>query len=103
MVDVVASLRESVSTHRRWWMLVAACLGVLIAIIDVTIVNVALPTMQRDLHARFSALQWIINVYNLALAVTLPLGGRIGDSLRPQACLRNRPDRVRCGGPRSAA
>jgi EmrB/QacA subfamily drug resistance transporter len=49
------------------------------AVLDVTIVNVALPTLQRDLHARFDQLQWVVNAYALALAVVLVTGGRLGD------------------------
>ena len=49
------------------------------ALLDVTIVNVALPTLQRDLHAGFDQLQWVVNAYALSLAVVLVTGGRLGD------------------------
>lgn len=49
------------------------------ALLDVTIVNVALPTLQRDLNARFEEMQWVVNAYALALAVVLVTGGRLGD------------------------
>jgi hypothetical protein len=49
----------------KWWTLAAMCFGLFIALIDVTIVNVALPTIQRDLHAGLSDLQWVSNAYTL--------------------------------------
>ncbi len=64
---------------RRWWALAATCVGLFMALLDVTIVNVALPTIGRDLNAQFSDLQWVINAYALALAVLLVSTGRIGD------------------------
>lgn len=65
--------------QRRWWTLVAACLGVFMVLIDVTIVNVALPTLQRDLHAKFQELQWVVNAYAVPLAVVLVTAGRLSD------------------------
>jgi EmrB/QacA subfamily drug resistance transporter len=64
---------------KRWWTLANACISVLMALLDVTIVNVALPTLQRDLHAHFEDLQWVVNAYALSLAVALVTGGRLGD------------------------
>jgi EmrB/QacA subfamily drug resistance transporter len=64
---------------QRWWALVATCFGLFMALLDVTIVNVALPTIGRDLHAGFSDLQWVINAYTIALAVFLITVGRLGD------------------------
>src|SRR5579884_4234691 len=64
---------------KRWWTLANACISVVMALLDVTIVNVALPTLQTDLHARFDQLQWVVNAYALALAVVLVTGGRLGD------------------------
>ena len=65
--------------NKRWWTLANASISVLMALLDVTIVNVALPTLQRDLGARFDQLQWVVNAYALALAVALVTGGRLGD------------------------
>ncbi|HEY9180624.1 MAG TPA: MFS transporter, partial [Candidatus Baltobacteraceae bacterium] len=67
------------SGNKRWWTLANACISVLMALLDVTIVNVALPTLQRDLHAGFDQLQWVVNAYAVALAVVLVTGGRLGD------------------------
>ncbi len=63
----------------KWWTLTAMCFGLFIALIDVTIVNVALPTIQKDLHAGFSDLQWVSNAYTLAMAVCIVTAGRLGD------------------------
>ncbi len=65
--------------QHKWWTLVAMCFGLFIALIDVTIVNVALPTIQRDLHAGLSDLQWVSNAYTLAMAVFIVTAGRLGD------------------------
>jgi EmrB/QacA subfamily drug resistance transporter len=64
---------------RRWWALAATCFGLFMALLDVTIVNVALPTIGDDLNASFADLQWIINAYALALAVLYVTAGRLGD------------------------
>jgi len=71
--------RGTVAPTRRWWVLAATCFGLFMALLDVTIVNVALPTIGRDLHASFSDLQWVINAYTIALAVFLVTVGRLGD------------------------
>ena len=52
---------------RRWWILAVLCLSVLLVVVDNTIVNVALPTISRDLHASTSALQWVVDAYTLVL------------------------------------
>ena len=51
---------------RRWWILAVLCLSVLLVVVDNTIVNVALPTISRDLHASTEALQWVVDGYTLA-------------------------------------
>jgi EmrB/QacA subfamily drug resistance transporter len=73
-----SSRGPAVAAH-RWWALAAACFGLFMALLDVTIVNVALPTIGRDLHAGFSDLQWVVNAYSIALAVFLVTVGRLGD------------------------
>ncbi len=79
MVDAVKIRIGATGERRRWWALGNACISVLMALLDVTIVNVALPTLQRDLNARFDQLEWIVNAYALALAVVLVTGGRLSD------------------------
>src|SRR5581483_2789109 len=59
------------SSMRKWLPLTAICLGTFMLLIDVTIVNVALPDMATDLHTAFTQLQWVIDIYALALAALL--------------------------------
>lgn len=66
-------------TTRRWWVLLALCLSVLLVSVDNTIVNVALPTIGRELAASTSDLQWVVDGYTLAFAALLLLGGALGD------------------------
>ena len=66
---------------QRWWILAVLCLSVLLVVVDNTIVNVALPTVSRDLHASTSALQWVVDGYTLSFAGLLLLGGNLGDRL----------------------
>ncbi|HEX3711149.1 MAG TPA: DHA2 family efflux MFS transporter permease subunit [Trebonia sp.] len=68
-------------TDRRWWILAVLCLSVLLVVVDNTIVNVALPTISRDLHASTSDLQWVVDGYTLSFAGLLLLGGNLGDRL----------------------
>jgi len=63
------------------WVLAATILGSSIANIDTTVVNVALPVMQTDLHAAASALQWVIEAYSLFLSALILVGGSLGDRL----------------------
>jgi EmrB/QacA subfamily drug resistance transporter len=65
--------------NRRWWTLGAMCFALFMLMLDNTVVNVALPSIQRDLHATLSALEWTINAYTLTLAVLMVTGGRLGD------------------------
>lgn len=64
---------------RRWAAAVVMMTGALMDLIDVTIVNVALPTIRKDLHASGAQLEWVISAYLLAFAVTLITAGRLGD------------------------
>lgn len=64
---------------RTGLMLLAALLGLFIALLDITVVNVALPTIREDLDATLSDLEWVANAYLLALAVFIVLAGRLGD------------------------
>src|SRR6201987_798001 len=68
-------------TDRRWWILAVLCLSVLLVVVDNTIVNVALPTISRDLRASTSALQWVVDGYTLSFAGLLLLGSNLGDRL----------------------
>jgi EmrB/QacA subfamily drug resistance transporter len=65
--------------NRRWWTLGAMCFALFMVMLDNTVVNVALPSIQRDLHTDLSALEWTVNAYTLTFAVLLVTGGRLGD------------------------
>jgi EmrB/QacA subfamily drug resistance transporter len=65
--------------NRRWWTLGAMCFALFMVMLDNTVVNVALPSIQRDLGASTSGLEWTINAYTLSFAVLLVTGGRLGD------------------------
>lgn len=64
---------------KKWWTLVAVCLGTFMLLLDITIVNVALPDIQRSLHASFSDLQWVVDAYALTLAALLLTAGSLSD------------------------
>src|SRR6204780_3781338 len=64
---------------RRWWILGVLGIAQLMVILDSTVVNIALPTAQRDLHFSNADRQWIVTAYSLAFGSLLLLGGRIGD------------------------
>ena len=65
--------------NSRWWTLGAMCFALFMIMLDNTVVNVALPSIQRDLHATLSALEWTVNAYTMTFAVLLVTGGRLGD------------------------
>jgi EmrB/QacA subfamily drug resistance transporter len=65
--------------NRKWWTLGSMCFALFMIMLDNTVVNVALPSIQRDLHASLSALEWTVNAYTLTFAVLLITGGRLGD------------------------
>ena len=64
---------------RKWWTLVAVCIATFMLLLDITIVNVALPAIQRALHASFSDLQWVVDAYALALATFVLTAGALAD------------------------
>ena len=64
---------------RRWLAAIVLIVGALMDMIDVTIVNVALPSIQRDLHASATQLEWVVSGYMLAFAATLIIAGNLGD------------------------
>jgi hypothetical protein len=63
----------------KWWTLVAVCLGIFMLLLDITIVTVALPDIQRGLGSSFSGLQWIVDAYALTLAAFLLTAGSLSD------------------------
>ena len=66
---------------RRWWTLGAVCVATFMLLLDITIVNVALPDIARDLKSSFSDLQWVIDAYALSLAALLLTAGSLADLL----------------------
>jgi EmrB/QacA subfamily drug resistance transporter len=64
---------------RKWWTLVAVCIATFMLLLDITIVNVALPDIQKVLKASFSDLQWVVDAYALALATCVLTAGALAD------------------------
>jgi EmrB/QacA subfamily drug resistance transporter len=64
---------------RRWWLLAVLCLAVLVVGLDITVLNVALPTIATSLHASTADLQWIVDAYVLAFAGVMLPAGLLGD------------------------
>jgi EmrB/QacA subfamily drug resistance transporter len=67
--------------NRKWWTLAAVGFGLFMVMLDNTVVNVALPTIQRDLGAQLSELEWIVTAYALTFAALLLTGGKLADLL----------------------
>jgi len=65
----------------KWWTLTVVCLATFMLLLDITIVNVALPAIQRSLDASFSDLQWVVDAYALTLSVFLLVSGSIADRI----------------------
>src|SRR5216684_5584852 len=77
LTDDVAPTTERSSG--RWFALIVLCLGSLMIVLDVTIVNVALPSIRQDLGFSGTSLAWVVNAYMLTFGGFLLLGGRLGD------------------------
>ena len=106
--------------RKRWWALYVLCSGVLMIVLDTTIVNVALPSIREDLEFTETSLVWVVNAYMLTFGGFLLLGGRLGDlfghrrmfllglilftvgvgRLRPRALAGHADRRARRAGPR---
>jgi EmrB/QacA subfamily drug resistance transporter len=74
-------LSRKVVVMAKWWTLVAVCVATFMLLLDVTIVNVALPYIERDLQSSFSDLQWVVDAYALTLAALLLTAGSIADGM----------------------
>ncbi|VWB62910.1 DSBA oxidoreductase [Burkholderia lata] len=72
-------MTHGIHGEKRWYALIVLCLGVLMIVLDSTIVNVALPSISTDLHFTETALVWVVNAYLLTFGGCLLLGGRLGD------------------------
>jgi EmrB/QacA subfamily drug resistance transporter len=64
---------------RKWWTLITVCTATFMLLLDITVVNVALPSIQTSLHSSFSDLQWVVDAYSLTLAAFLLTAGVVGD------------------------
>jgi len=70
---------SNLDARKRWWALYVLCAGVLMIVLDTTIVNVALPSIREDLRFTETSLVWVVNGYMLTFGGFLLLGGRLGD------------------------
>jgi EmrB/QacA subfamily drug resistance transporter len=76
---IMLRTRNLSDDRRRWVTLIVICLGQLMIVLDTTIVNVALPSIQRDLHFTQASLTWVVNAYLISYGSLLLLAGRLGD------------------------
>ncbi len=67
--------------ERKWWTLIAVCTATFMLLLDITVVNVALPDIEGELGASFTELQWVVDAYALTLAGLLLTAGSMGDLL----------------------
>src|SRR5713226_2740830 len=74
-----SAIQPPVGERRRWLALVVVCFGQLMIVLDSTIVNVALPSIQRDLRFSQADLTWVVNAYLITYGSLLLLAGRAGD------------------------
>ncbi|MBS1836551.1 MAG: MFS transporter [Actinobacteria bacterium] len=81
-------MSEELVYRRRWWILGVLCLSLVVITLDNTILNVALPTLVKDLHASNSQLQWIVDSYTLVFAGLLLTAGSLGDRFGRKGALQ---------------
>ncbi len=67
--------------ERKWWTLISVSVAIFMLLLDITVVNVALPDIQHSLHSSFKDLQWVVNAYSLTLAAFLLTAGSLADLL----------------------
>ena len=79
MSQMPSTTATTASDRRRWIALVVVCLGQLMSVLDTTVVNVALPSIQHDLNFTQSSLTWVINAYLISFGSFLLMAGRLGD------------------------
>src|SRR5829696_5942608 len=81
MTTITSPQEQTTADRSRWIALVVLCVGMLMIVLDATIVNVALPSIQDDLGFSQSNLAWVVNAYLIAFGGLLLLAGRAGDLL----------------------
>ena len=91
---------------RKWWTLITVSIATFMLLLDVTIVNVALPEIERDLGASLTDLQWVVDSYVLALAALTLMAGSLADRLGRKLVFTvglaaSRPPRSSRGSPRT--
>src|SRR5581483_5226315 len=67
--------------NRKWWTLASVAFALFMIMLDNTVVNVALPSIERSLHVSISELEWVVNAYALTFAVFMLTGGKLADFL----------------------
>src|SRR5213595_3094153 len=72
-------MTSNMDCRKRWLAFIVLCFGVLMIVLDTTIVNVALPSIKEDLRFTETSLVWVVNAYMLTFGGFLLLGGRLGD------------------------
>src|SRR5580704_7336444 len=77
--SVVTDQSDGLNSRLRWFALVVLCLGQLVIAVDGTVVNVALPVIERELHFSQASLAWVVNAYLVTFGGLLLLAGRLGD------------------------
>ena len=80
--------------NKKWWTLVAVSFGLFMIMLDNTVVNVALPSIQKSLGLQVSELEWVVAGYALTFGAFMLTGGKLADLLRPAPHLRHRPRRL---------
>jgi EmrB/QacA subfamily drug resistance transporter len=88
LTSTLATRAQDRAYERRWWILVVLCFSLLVIVLDNTILNVAIPTIVRDLDATNSQLQWMIDAYTLVFAGLLLTGGSLGDRFGRRGALQ---------------
>jgi EmrB/QacA subfamily drug resistance transporter len=78
-MDPTSQIGHAASMEKKWWTLVVVCAATFMLLLDVTIVIVALPEIQKGLHATFTDVQWVIDAYALTLAALLLTSGSLAD------------------------
>src|SRR5215218_412840 len=80
-MDSTLATNSAGATDRKWWTLGAVCVATFMLLLDITVVNTALPAIQQDLGGSFSDLQWVIDAYALSLAALVLTAGSLADRL----------------------
>jgi EmrB/QacA subfamily drug resistance transporter len=81
MHSIPAEAPGAGASNRRWWTLGAVCVATFMLLLDITVVNTALPAIQQDLGGSFTDLQWVIDAYALSLAALVLTAGSLADRL----------------------